>query len=69
MCFREFVKIVVKPDTQEKLEEITGLKLSRNGDQVIQKVVEIAEDNKENSNEIDILVCDQTEKFAGDEEN
>jgi len=63
------MKIVLKPDTQESLEEITGLKLSRNGDQVIKKVVEMAEDNKENSNEIDILVCDQTEKFAGDEEN
>ena len=63
------MKIVLKPDTQESLEEITGLKLSRNGDQVIKKVVEMAENNKENSNEVDIMVCDQTEKFAGDDKS
>ncbi len=57
------MKLTLKPEVIESLEELTGKKITRNGNQVIQEVCEMAE--KQNENEgIDISVCSQTEKMT-----
>lgn len=57
------MKIQLSDETVSALEDISGKKITRNGDKVIREVCEMVE--KENG--IDVLVCDQTEKMAGDE--
>ena len=57
------MKIQLSDETVSALEDVSGKKITRNGDKVIREVCEMAE--KENG--IDVLVCDQTEKMAGEE--
>ena len=62
------MKITLKSGTLESLEDLTGKKITRNGDQVIQEVCEMAENGQSNNEEINISVCSQTEKMIeGDE--
>lgn len=37
------MKLTLKPSTVESLEDLTGKKITRNGDQVVQEVCEMAE--------------------------
>lgn len=63
------MKVTLKPETVESLEDLTGKKITRNGDQVVQEVCEMAENGQSNNEGIDISVCDQTEKMTeGDEQ-
>ena len=61
------MKLTLKPEVIETLEDLTGKKITRNGNQVIQEVCEMAE--KQNENEgIDISVCSRTEEITKDDE-
>jgi len=61
------MKLTLKPSTVESLEDLTGKKITRNGDQVVQEVCEMAESGQSNNEEIDISVCSQTEKMIEDD--
>ncbi len=62
------MKIQLSDDTVSALEEVSGKKITRNGDQVIREVCEMAENNQENNSEPSISVCSQTEKMVEDDE-
>jgi len=49
------------PETIDSLESVSGKKITRNGDQVIREVAEMAE-NAESNNSIEMNVCDNTKK-------
>lgn len=55
------MKITLTPETVEKLEGLAEKKITRNGDQVIRQVAEMAE-NADNSGPIEMTVCDNTKK-------
>ena len=55
------MKVQLSPECIETLEEITGKKITRNADQVIREVAEIAE-NAESKDSIEMNVCDSTKK-------
>jgi len=55
------MKVTLSPECIESLEGITGKKITRNADQVIREVAEIAE-NAEANNSIEMSVCDSTRK-------
>jgi len=57
----ELVKVQLSPETVESLEGITGKKITRNGDQIIREVAEMAE-NTESNNSIEMSVCNNTKK-------
>ncbi len=58
------MKVTLKPETVESLEDLTGKKISRNADQVVQEVCEMADEENGNKG-IGISVCNQTEKMRG----
>ena len=45
------MKIQLRDETVSALEEVSGKKITRNGDQVIREVCEMAENNQENNSE------------------
>ncbi len=55
------MKVQLSPECIQTLEEITGKKITRNADQVIREVAEIAE-NAESEDSIEMNVCDSTKK-------
>jgi len=55
------LKVQLSPECIETLEEITGKKITRNADQVIREVAEIAE-NAESNNSIEMSVCNNTKQ-------
>ena len=57
------MKVTLKPETVESLEDLTGKKISRNADQVVQEVCEMVEEGNDNEG-ISISVCNQTEKMT-----
>jgi len=61
------MKVTLKPETVESLEDLTGKKITRNGDQVIQEVCNMAENEQSDNSEPSISVCSQTEKMVSDE--
>jgi len=61
------MKIQLSDDTVSALEEVSGKKITRNGDQVIREVCEMAENSEENNSEPSISVCSQTEKMVSEE--
>ena len=61
------MRVSLSPETVESLEDLTGKKITRNGDQVVQEVCEMAESEQSNNEEIDISVCSQTEKMTKDD--
>jgi len=62
------MKIQLSDDTISALEEVSETKITRNGDQVIKEVAEMAKRANENGTEKTIEVCDFTEKMANNEE-
>jgi len=62
------MKIQLSDDTVSALEEVSGKKITRNGDQVIREVCEMAENGEQNNSEPSISVCSQTEKMLSDEQ-
>ena len=62
------MKLTLKPETVESLEDLTGKKITRNGDQVIQEVCKMAEKGENENEGIDISVCNQTEKMTENDE-
>ena len=58
------MKAEISKDTQNRVSDILDKPVERNFDKAINQCF----DKLENGNRIDILVCDQTEKMAGEEE-
>jgi len=56
------VKVTEK--TKTRMEEILEKPIKRNFDQAINQCL----DKLDSGEPVDVLVCDQTEKFAGDEQ-
>ena len=55
------MKVTLTSETIDSLESVSGKKITRNGDQVIREVAEMAE-NAESNNSIEMNVCDNTKK-------
>jgi len=62
------MKIQLSESTISALEEVSEKKITRNGDQIIRDVAEMAKRANENGSEKSIEVCDFTEKMANNEE-
>ena len=62
------MKVTLSDETVSALEEVSEKKITRNGDQVIKEVAEMAKRANENGPEKSIEVCDFTEKMANNEE-
>jgi len=60
------MKIVLKRDTIESLEDLTKKKMTRNGDEIVKQVAKMAEEAG-NKGEPVIEICDNTERFAAEE--
>ncbi len=58
------MKAEISKDTQNRVSDILDKPVERNFDKAINQCF----DKLENGNSIEILVCDQTEKMAGEEE-
>ena len=58
------MKAEIKENTQQRVSEILDKPIERNFDKAVNDCL----DKLENGNSIDVLVCDQTEKMAGDEQ-
>ena len=58
------LKAKISNETKERISEILDKPVERNFDKAINQCL----DKLENGNPIDVLVCDQTEKMAGQEE-
>lgn len=58
------MRISLSPETIESLEDLTGKRITRNGDEIICQIIEMAE-NSEKSNSVKMTVCDNTEKEMG----
>ncbi|KAG2474521.1 MAG: hypothetical protein NPMRTH4_360006 [Nitrosopumilales archaeon] len=61
------MKITLSDPTISALEEVSEMKITRNGDQIIRKVAEMAKKSSENGQEQEISVCDFTEQMASEE--
>ncbi len=55
------MRVTLTPDTVSALEEVSGKKMTRNGDEIIREVAEIAE-NAETNDSIEMSVCDSTKR-------
>ena len=62
------MKIQLSDSTISALEEVSEKKITRNGDQIIKEVAEMAKRANENGSEKSIEVCDFTKKMANNEE-
>jgi len=62
------MKIQLSDSTISALEEVSEKKITRNGDQVIKEVAEMAKRANENGSEKSIEVCDFTKSMADNEE-
>lgn len=58
------MKAEISDQTKQRVSEILEKPVERNFDKAINQCI----DKLENGNSIDVLVCDQTEKMAGQEE-
>jgi len=58
------LKAEIKENTQQRVSEILDKPVERNFDKAVNQCL----DKLENGNSVDVLVCDQTEKMAEDEE-
>jgi len=58
------MKAEISENTKNRVSEIIDKPVERNFD----KAVNLCLDKLENGNSVDVLVCDQTEKMAEDEE-
>lgn len=59
------MKAEISKTTQNRVSDILDKPVERNFDKAVNQCF----DKLENGNPIDVLVCDQTEKMAGDEKN
>ena len=55
------MRVTLTPDTISALEEVSGKKITRNGDEIIREVCEKAE-SVETGNSVEMTVCDNTKK-------
>ena len=62
------MKLTLKPETVESLEDLTGKKIIRNGDEVVSQIIEMAKKSDGNGSKKSIEVCDFTESMANNEE-
>ena len=53
------MKIQLSDDTVSALEEVSGKKITRNGDEIIREVVKMAE-TLDNGKSVEMTVCDNT---------
>jgi len=61
------MKIQLSESTISALEEVSEKKITRNGDQIIKEVAEMAKRANEKGSEKSIEVCDFTESMASEE--
>ena len=55
------MRITIDEQNAQALEDLTGKKLTKNGNAAIRQVIEMAE-NAENDNSIELSVCENTKK-------
>ncbi len=58
------LKAEIKENTQQRVSEILDKPVERNFDKAVNQCL----DKLENGKSVDVLICDQTEKMAEDEE-
>lgn len=63
------MKIQLSDSTISALEEVAEKKITRNGDQIIREVAEMAKQANDNGSEKSIEVCDFTNKMAKEDQN
>ena len=61
---QQVLKITLSDPTISALEEVSEKKITRNGDQIIREIAEMAKKASENGSEKEIKVCDFTNKMA-----
>ena len=66
--FLAFMRIQIDEKNAEEIESLTGKPLTKNGNELIGQVIEMAKKSDGNVSEKSIQVCDFTEKMANNEE-
>jgi len=61
------MRILIDEQVKDELEELTGKKLTKNGNSMISEVVQMAKESRE-PEPIEISCCDKTEKLASESE-
>ena len=61
------MRISLEDEQISEIEELTGKKLSKNGNELIGEVIEIAK-NSEDNGPVEISCCPKTEKLASETE-
>ena len=60
------MRIQIDDQNKDDLEDLTGKKLTKNGNSVISEVVQMAKESRPEA--VEISVCDKTEKMASETE-
>ena len=61
------MRILIDDQVKDELEELTGKKLTKNGNSMISEVVQMAKESRE-PEPIEISCCEKTEKLASEPE-
>jgi len=67
MLMSFFMRVLIDDQVKDDLEDLTGKKLTKNGNSVISEVVQMAKESRE-PEAIEISCCDKTEKLASESE-
>ena len=62
------MRIQIDQKNAEEIQSLTGKSLTKNGNELVGEVIEMAKKSNENGPEKSIEVCDFTEKMANNEE-
>lgn len=62
------MRISIDQKNSEEIESLTGKTLTKNGNELIGQIIEMAKKSDENGSEKCIEVCDFTEKMASAED-
>ena len=62
------MRISIDQKNSEEIESLTGKTLTKNGNELIGKIIEMAKKSDNDGSEKSIVVCDFTESLANDEE-
>jgi len=66
--FLVFVRIQIDQKNAEEIQSLTGKPLTKNGNELVGQVIEMAKKSNGNGSKKSIEVCDFTEKMANNEE-
>ena len=67
MLMSFFMRIAIDDQVKDELEELTGKKLTKNGNSMISEVVQMAKEAK-GPEPVEISCCPKTEKLASETE-